>query len=714
MIKFYALICMVIITMSLSSNRLLAQVYANSQTNGVTGLCLLCNISSPDNAINNTNLDDYTTFNLTAGLLGVTVYQTLIFPSQSTATCDSLIIGIGSGNALLSVNLLGGVSVQTFNGTTANNDLQIINTNILRLLQTTNKAQIILKPQQAFDRVKITLSSSLLGVLSSFQLYYAYRKPAVPAPNGTDSLNICQNETAIVTATAVAGATVRWYSAAIGGTLLSTGNTYTVTPSVTTTYFAEAEIGGCKSLRKPVKVIVNPKPAKPVYTVPSIITCGNTPITVSNHQPNINYNIRVRYTSLAGTLLDTSYAIINTGKFIVPDINAPTHSQATVWVQAVNSLTGCKSDSVQMSFVYGGHATLPRVRADSITICKFDSTTLQAFIPNESDITFRWYDAPTAGHLLYTGPDYRVSPQVTTTYYVSAAFACEYPVRKAAKVIVKQQPNPIYSVPQGILCSVNPILIQNHQAGLNYNVRLKGIPFSRDPLDTSYVVLNSNSIAIPPIYFYVPALVDIYIQAVNPLTGCRSDSIHQTFTIGGSASLPEVDRDSITLCKNDSITLHAFIPNETYAIFRWYDMPLGGNLLFTGGDFKISPASTKTYYVTAAFECENPRRRPVKVIVVPCNQQITPRSTDKNGSAVIGLQSLQVYPNPTNGEIRFTTDKDLAGGLIVIKDLNGREVHREILRRNGLVLSKHMATGLYFFRILTTKATYAGSILLQQ
>ncbi|MCW3465255.1 hypothetical protein [Chitinophaga nivalis] len=88
-----------------------AQVYANTQTNGVTGLCLLCNVSTPDNPVNNSSLDDYSAFNVPAGLLGISIYQTLIFPAASSTGCDSLVVGIGTGDALLSLNILAGVTI---------------------------------------------------------------------------------------------------------------------------------------------------------------------------------------------------------------------------------------------------------------------------------------------------------------------------------------------------------------------------------------------------------------------------------------------------------------------------------------------------------------------------------------------------------------------------------------------------------------------------
>jgi hypothetical protein len=150
-----------------------AQTYANSQTNGVTGLCLFCGVSNPNNPINSGSLNDYSQFNITAGLLGVTVHQSLIFPASTAGGNDSLIVGIGSANDPLSLNLMAGLTVETFNGGISNGDAARVDPTNFRATDT-GRGEIFLKPVAAFDRVRITLSSSLLGLLSSFRLYYAY------------------------------------------------------------------------------------------------------------------------------------------------------------------------------------------------------------------------------------------------------------------------------------------------------------------------------------------------------------------------------------------------------------------------------------------------------------------------------------------------------------------------------------------------------------
>ncbi|WP_410493981.1 hypothetical protein [Chitinophaga varians] len=79
----------------------------------------------------------------------------------------------------------------------------------------------------------------------------------------------------------------------------------------------------------------------------------------------------------------------------------------------------------------------------------------------------------------------------------------------------------------------------------------------------------------------------------------------------------------------------------TSSIIRWYDAPTGGNLLFTGNYFKVSPSTTRTYYASAGYECEYPVRKQVKAIV---NQCLSVRKT-----AGTSPELLECYPNPTSG-----------------------------------------------------------------
>ncbi|MCW3466625.1 T9SS type A sorting domain-containing protein [Chitinophaga nivalis] len=263
------LLCLLVTSSLLlfSSGKASAQkIYASSQANQVNGLCLICGVADPNNAVGS-NENDYSTFNISLGLPGVSVEQTLIFPSASTGSCDSLFVGIGSGNALLSVSLFGGVTVQTWNGNTPNNDLRVLSADIVRLLNNNTRAEIHLKPGVAFDRVKLTLNSGLLGLLQNFRLYYASKRTITPPPTPVitpAASGIYRGESVTLSVSPITGTSIFWYSSRTGVNAIALGNSYVATPDSSTTYAALALRDGCPSpLGFATVIVAQHRPAAP-------------------------------------------------------------------------------------------------------------------------------------------------------------------------------------------------------------------------------------------------------------------------------------------------------------------------------------------------------------------------------------------------------------------------------------------------------------------
>nr|WP_307735075.1 T9SS type A sorting domain-containing protein [Chitinophaga nivalis] len=591
--------------------------------------------------------------------------------------------------------------------------MRVIDSSGLRLLQNNSRGEILLRPAQQFDRVKITLNSSLLGLLTTFRLYYAWYKPRIPVPVTADSTAVCAGGTTTLTADGGPNAIIRWYDAPTGGTLLATGSNFAIKPAVTTTYYVTATVNGCTSARKAVKVTVQAKPVNPVYTLPEEITCGNTTFTVSNYQPGTSYQVHVKYTGIGGLNKDTSYTVTSSPLITIKDIAYYFNANVRVGLQAISNITGCKSDTIFQSLVQGGHATYVRVPASSVTICKGDSTTLTAFLqdnPVDSVALIRWYDAPIQGRLLFTGHRFKVAPATTTTYYVTAAFQCENPIRTPVKVIVTKLPDPVYTVPQGIVCGTQQFPLLNHQAGFNYRVKVVYSSFSGPYYDTTYLVVNKNFILKPAFYPATPANVNIYVQAIDPASGCRSDTVKKSYNEGAYSVSPTVGADSTSICRGDTATLYAFQPFYTLAEIRWYDAPTGGNLLYTGKYFKVSPAATQTYYAASAFECEHPQRKPVNVKVIACSG---PQPAPQTKSYLI---PQDVFPNPTAGQVYFSFHKNLTNKLVLVYDRNGKLVQQERLRTNNFYLQPQLPDGIYFIKVMDPQTGESSStkIILQR
>ncbi|WP_160714947.1 LamG-like jellyroll fold domain-containing protein [Chitinophaga solisilvae] len=326
------LLCWLLSVLALPVQSYGQKTYATIQTNKVNGLCILCGVSNPDNAVNS-NLNDYSTFVINVGLLGVSVEQTLIFPASANAGCDSLVVGIGSSNPVLSASLFGGITVETFNGSISNNDATVVYSGVLRLLDNNTRAEVTLKPAAKFDRVKVSLQSTLVGLLNSFRLYYAYRKSlAPPAPVVNSPVTICAGDTATLTAS---GPGIRWYSSAAGGTLLGSGSPFKVSPAATTVYYAEADNGGCLSQRTPDTVTVVSRPDIPTLAEDTVSVCYGDSVVLQAIAP-ANVTFRWYLTATGGS----------------PEISAPRvviHNlplSATFYVDALNS-NGCVSAARQ-------------------------------------------------------------------------------------------------------------------------------------------------------------------------------------------------------------------------------------------------------------------------------------------------------------------------------------------------------------------------------
>lgn len=159
----------------LASNTSSAQIikyYANAQANQVYGVCIGCGVTNPLNAIG-PNESDYSVLQVSIGLLARTE-QTLIFPNS--AYTNKLVIGIGSNGTPLTAQVLGGVSIETFNGDVSNNDYQNLNNDILKLgAGDPSKGEIELTMNKPYDRIKISVNGGLLSLGGEFRVYYGYQ-----------------------------------------------------------------------------------------------------------------------------------------------------------------------------------------------------------------------------------------------------------------------------------------------------------------------------------------------------------------------------------------------------------------------------------------------------------------------------------------------------------------------------------------------------------
>ncbi|MET3035791.1 T9SS type A sorting domain-containing protein [Chryseobacterium sp. NRRL B-14859] len=152
------------------------KIYASSETHSVTGLlCGFSSIDSPGKAVGNNEID-FALLNIPLAAV-CRAELNLSFPAATTKHFRKVVIGIGRPSAALSVDLLGGVTVESFLGTTSNNDSKIVDNTMLKIAQDPKQGIIEFTPTKYFDKIRITLNGGLLGLNNGLQVFYAYHTP---------------------------------------------------------------------------------------------------------------------------------------------------------------------------------------------------------------------------------------------------------------------------------------------------------------------------------------------------------------------------------------------------------------------------------------------------------------------------------------------------------------------------------------------------------
>jgi uncharacterized protein YjdB len=165
--------------------------------------------------------------------------------------------------------------------------------------------------------------------------------PASPT-NTTTTANstICAGQT---TELSVSGSgTIEWFDLPTGGTLLSTGASYT-TPVLqnSITYYVSAMLGNCASARIPVAVQVNELPNSPINTTPTanLSRCEGQTTTLTATSGVANATINWYNVSTGGSSLGTG------GTFNTPILS----NTITYYVAVKFNSTGCESQRVPIT-----------------------------------------------------------------------------------------------------------------------------------------------------------------------------------------------------------------------------------------------------------------------------------------------------------------------------------------------------------------------------
>ncbi|SDJ15132.1 Ig-like domain-containing protein [Flavobacterium noncentrifugens] len=451
---------------------------------------------------------------------------------------------------------------------------------------------------------------------------------AVPTVLTTTPGSRCDTGIVALSATASAG-TLKWYNVATGGSALGTGVNFN-TPSIaaTTTYYVEAAVGTCASVRTAVIATVNATPSVAATTPNSRCDSGSVNLSATASAGTLSWFAA----STGGTALGTGTT------FATPIINATT----TFYVQAANGT--CISPRTAVIATVNATptvtATTPGSRCDSGTV------VLSA---TANTGTLNWYNVPAGGSVLATGNSFTTpSISATTTYYVEATTGSCASARTAVIATANVTPAVNSTTPAARCDSGSVTLAATATAGTLrwYNVASGGL-----------VLASGNSFATPS----VSATTTYYVEAVNG--SCLSARTAVIATVNATPTVTSTMPGN--RCGNGIVTLQATASAGT---LNWYSSATGGTLLATGTSFSPNVSATTTYYVGASNASCNSARTAV-IATVNAQPEITattPGSRCDSGivnlSAVASSGTVNWYNVATGGAI-LTTGSSFAPSI---------------------------------------------------
>ena len=395
---------------------------------------------------------------------------------------------------------------------------------------------------------------------------------------------------------ATASTTVEWYDASSGGNFLGNGNSFT-TPviSSTTTFYALANNGNCKSGRVSALATIASPPADPVTTSNSRCGTGTIVLTATGSS-----TIKWYDSASGGSQVGTGTS------FTTPSIS----TTKTYYALVDNGCVGNRIPAI---------ATINSIPAIPVTSpanrCGSGTLTLSATATNP----IKWYSAATGGSSIGTGNTYTTTViSSTTTYYAAADDGCS-----SSRVPAVATINVIPAVPVPVSaarCSTGTVLLtatsskpmEWYDAASGGNQVATGNSFTTPVLSSSktYYILSNSGICISN---RVPVVATIASTPPDPVTTSSNRCGQGTVTISATAANP----------------------------IKWFDAMTGGSQVGSGSTFTTPViTTTKTYYAVADNVCLSNRIPAVATInAIPSNPVTTSSENCGNGMLVLTATS---------------------------------------------------------------------------
>ncbi|AYL96439.1 gliding motility-associated C-terminal domain-containing protein [Mucilaginibacter celer] len=591
------------------------RTYANAQQFGTGGLCLGCTVLNPANASDG-NVQSYSTFSLPVGV-GGQVYQDLTFPGGTKPAGTPLSVKLGTGDNLLNLTALGGITIQAYNGNTPVGSPASAAT-LVSVLSNNNQVELSFAPTAPYDKVRVTLNGGLVGALSSLYLYEGFVTTA-----GAATCNTAIDE-------------LHGISSALLNLGLNVGGVVNPQNAI------DGDLNTASTLNAGVGLLGAYAQQTVIFSNPSVIG-DSVRITVSVPEALLQVGL------LAGSSVNTYYG--NT------DNNDQTFLSSSLLQLRLLDLTGNRRkvvitfvptkvfDRVQLRL--GGVANvlstldlyeIQRVIAKPVikinnavstnaSICTGTTATLTATAV--ANTVFHWYTQETGGSPVFTGAAF-TTPVLTAnaTYYVAAMRAGCTDESDRTKVTVT-----VNAVPAAPVIATNTVSVCSGQTANFAATSVAGVTINWYSAATGGTLLHTGDTYTTAA---ITATKSFYAEAVVTGGTCASATRTKvTATLSAAPVAPTLTAANVTICSGSVATLAVSNPAAGIT-YTWYTAATGGTPVFTGPAYTTDAlAADATYYVEAvnATGCSSAQRTTATVTVTPLPAAPTVSAANANLSA---------------------------------------------------------------------------------
>ncbi len=480
--------------------------------------------------------------------------------------------------------------------------------------------------------------------------------PVPGDPNATD-LNICNNESAILTVSG-SGAENSQLNVYENITDESPIVSAPMPPSEATfdlgqlgagefTFYVEEfnVLTNCASNRVPVTIQVSEAPNAP--TAPDVFICEGDIATLTasgsgNPNSSINWYADQALTVFLGSGTSLEVSPGTTTSYFATEINEVCESAFTEVIVTVNPLP---SDP----------------QAQEFQVCSGDSVELTV---TGSGGIFSWFEDANGLNLVETGPNY-ITPSLTqnTTFYVSETIlgtGCTSALIPVNVTVIPVPPAP--AVTDITICTNETAQITAIGSGIgtiNWYANVNDVdPLQIDEIPPASVTFPVNGAALPL------GANTFFVEEDNGT--CSSERVPVTVTVIQAPAAPLTQTPTL-VCEGETAEISAFSSGNTEGVFNFYD-ETGTDLLFTGTTFTTPPLFVgTTFQVTEVVgECESEGTAVfIDVNPLPAPPVVVPDSICEGESATLDAQGsggiFSWFDDPNGSNLlasgpQYTTD----------------------------------------------------------